>query len=230
MCYIRLSRFCLFLLYFFLNFFRYARRCDRVYLSYHILDVLLFFFSLSVAFVEMCKFIYLHVVIFAYGYSLAFSVFSPFFFLSPSTLNSQSKFFSPLNIDQGSFPAMAAMDLTNGTTWEKDYTKNDTINQSNERARVKRTFVEIVVGQCVRYWRRFSARWNQFISDGHWIKVRKHTRSDLQLPLPGWFLCFFFCLFCSSNFHSTKFICLSFIRYGKRVSMDDAVMHAVAIN
>lgn len=44
------------------------------------------------------------------------------------------------------------------------------------------------------------------------------------------FYVFFFCLFCSSNFHSTKFICLSFIRYGKRVSMDDAVMHAVAIN
>lgn len=81
--------------------------------------------------------------------------------------------------DQGSIPAMAAMDLTNGTTWEKDYTKNDITNKSNERARVKRTFVEIIVSQCVRYWRRFSTRWHQFIADGHRIKVRINTHTLL---------------------------------------------------
>lgn len=46
---------------------------------------------------------------------------------------------------------MAAVDLTNGTTREKDYTKNDIINQSNEGARVERTFLEIIVGQCAGY-------------------------------------------------------------------------------
>lgn len=122
--------------------------------------------------VEMCKmrFIFFPTVIFAYAYSLVFlpanwqSYWHTFLLLCFS--------FTFFYLDQGSFPAMAAMDLTNGTTWEKDYTKNDIANQSNERVRVKRAFFEVIVGQCVGYWRRFSARWNQFISDGHRIKVR----------------------------------------------------------
>lgn len=54
-------------------------------------------------------------------------------------------------LDQGSVLAMAAMDPTNGTTWEKDYTKNDITIESNEGIRIKGTFFEIIAGQCVRY-------------------------------------------------------------------------------
>lgn len=54
-------------------------------------------------------------------------------------------------LGQGSVLAMAAMDPTNGTTWQKDYTKNDTTIESNEGIRIKGTFFEIIAGQCVRY-------------------------------------------------------------------------------
>lgn len=50
------------------------------------------------------------------------------------------------NADTSDILAMVTLDPTNVTTGQKNYQKNNIINKSNERIRIKRTFIEIVVG------------------------------------------------------------------------------------